>query len=135
MLLRTVHYRVLKSSWGIWIDLTARASFTVGAEHLRVAPAWPLWLDFEGPAAQLTQPFREELRTGLAAVAPELCAKVGDQPVTVIVTEVTSPETDFQAEGLAVAMCRWTEEEFGLPHRQIDESYDRATNRYIFTWR
>jgi hypothetical protein len=43
-------------------------------------------------------------------------------------------ESDYQPEGLAVAMLRWLEEEFSLPDHDIQVTFDRNGNRYSFEW-
>ncbi|WP_433794557.1 hypothetical protein [Actinoplanes sp. CA-252034] len=127
--MRTYRYRLLRTSWGIWINLTARAEAGELPGGVVVSPGLPVRLACVGSAATLLEGEREELRRGLAAVAAGLPG-----PLTVIVSDVALVEVDFQPEGLAVAMCRWAEEEFGLTPRVIGESYDRATNRYVFDW-
>lgn len=124
-------YRVVKASWGVWIALTARASHGEPVTGTLVHPQWPVWLAYEGAAAEVPDSHRRELERGLGAARFD---QVGGSPVTVTLLDVSYPETDFQVEGLAVAVCRWAEEEFGLPTRRVDEAYDRAGNRYLFHW-
>jgi hypothetical protein len=125
----TYQYRLLRTSWGIWIRLTARVSPGEGPDGVVVAPGLPVRLAFEEAAAHLIEEDREELARGLAVVAPEMPG-----PVTVTVSEALYSLCDFQPDGLAVAMCRWAEQEFGLPPRVIGESYDPTANRYVFDW-
>lgn len=132
---RTYVYRLLKTSWGVRISITAQADFQEGAEGERVDPSVPVWISFGEAVVELPETFRMEMSEGLSVVAREISESFLGRPVTVTVKELSYVESDFQIEGISVAMCRWSEEEFGLPHRRIDESFDPATNRYIFGWR
>jgi hypothetical protein len=132
---RTYLYQLLKTSWGIWIMVAAQASLQEAVDVSPVKLSLPVWITFEGLAAELPQVYKQELSKGLAAVAAEASEKVGGQPVTVSVLEISYQECDFQTEGLSVAMLRWVEEEFGLARRDIGESYDRNVGRYVFDWR
>ncbi|GAA2250087.1 hypothetical protein GCM10010145_16830 [Streptomyces ruber] len=131
---RTYVYKVLQSSWGIRIAITATAELQAGREEERLASDLPVWLAFAGSAAELSPLDKERLAEGLSSVAFEVSRRVDGRPVTVTVGEVSYVESDFQIEGLSVAMCRWAEAEFNLPQRQIIESFDRVANRYLFDW-
>lgn len=122
-------YRLIRTSWGIWIKLTAHVSPGEHPDAIVVSPGHPVRLAFEGSAAEHCADDREELARGLAVVAPAIPG-----PVTVTVSEILYSLCDFQPDGLPVAMCRWAEAEFGLPPRVIGESYDREAKRYLFDW-
>ncbi|MEU3586499.1 hypothetical protein ACH4GF_31745 [Streptomyces rimosus] len=47
---------------------------------------------------------------------------------------VLFPEADFQAEGLAAAIVEWSQREFSMPPVAFGTSFDRAANRFVFTW-
>ncbi|MGW1716721.1 hypothetical protein [Streptomyces sp. NPDC002156] len=132
---RTYVYRLLKTSWGVRVSITAQAEIREGAEGGRVDPSVPVWIAFGEVVAELPETFREKMREGLSVVADEISGSVLGRPVTVTVSELSYVESDFQIEGISVAMCRWAEEEFVLPRRRIEESFDPATNRYVFDWR
>lgn len=131
---RTYVYKLLKTSWGVRISITAQAEFQEGAEGERVDPSGPVWISLGEAIVKLPEEFKRKLSDGISASAPGISRSVGGRPVTVRVEELGFVETDFQVDGISVAMCRWSEEEFGLPRRRIDESFDRATNRYVFDW-
>ncbi|MDF5759202.1 hypothetical protein [Spongiactinospora sp. TRM90649] len=130
----TYVYQLLKSAWGIRISITAGVQFRSGQTGGRVTTASPVWIAFTGSASRLPSVDKERLTQGLSEVAAEISKSVPGKPVTVTVEEVSYVESDFQIEGLSVAICRWAEDAFGLPARQITESFDRAANRYHFEW-
>lgn len=131
----TYVYRLLKSSWGILISITAQADFKAELTGQIVSPGIPVGLVFSGRAANIPRPDKEEIARGLGLIAREISLKVNDGPVIVNVSDVSYMESDFQLEGLSVAICRWAERELGLDYHDIVETFDRASNRYSFDWR
>lgn len=132
--MRTYVYHVLKSSWGIKISLTADIEEREGSASERVIADQSVWLAFNGAAATLSDFHRQKIAEGLTETVYDIVRQARGTPIRVVISDVALVETDFQEEGLSVAMCRWVEEEFGLPKRKIVESFDRAANRYIFDW-
>lgn len=131
---RTHLYRLIKSSWGIRISITAEVHFRCQMDALQTGPGSPVWIARGTSEGKLSDADIRELAKGLNYVASEISDKVGGGRVHVMITDVAYVESDFQVEGLAVAMCRWAEAEFNLMHHEIVESYDRSTNRYTFEW-
>ncbi|MGW4116138.1 hypothetical protein ACWEFJ_35140 [Actinosynnema sp. NPDC004786] len=127
-------YQVLKSSWGIRILLTAEVEEREGSESEKVVADQSVWLAFNGTAATLSDVHRQKIAEGLADAVPDIIRQVRGTPIRVVVGGVSYVETDFQEEGLSVAMRRWVEKEFGLPEKKIVESFDRSANRYMFDW-
>ncbi|PKV89891.1 hypothetical protein [Streptomyces sp. TLI_146] len=132
---RTYTYKLLKGPWGVRISLTAQVVHAEPSDGERVSAEVPVWIAFEETASGLDEAVKAGLRDGLAAVASEVSDSVAGTPATVIIHRMSYVESDFQEEGVPVAMCRWAEEEFGLPPRRIDASFDRTANRYSFDWR
>ncbi|MGC7097260.1 hypothetical protein ACPZ19_21510 [Amycolatopsis lurida] len=98
-------YKFLATSWGVHITIAGSAG---------TLPASP-------PSHQAL------LRDGLNRARLR-------RPILVNISEVRFVDTDFQEEGLPVAMCRWLERVFDLPPRKIVESFDKTANQYHFTW-
>ncbi|MFI1176754.1 hypothetical protein [Streptomyces melanogenes] len=132
---RTYIYKLLKGPWGVRISLTAQVVHGEPSDGERVSPEVPVWIAFEETASALDEAVKTGLRDGLAAVASEVSDSVGGTPATVVIHRMSYVESDFQEEGVPVAMCRWAEEEFSLPPRRIEASFDRVANRYSFDWR
>ncbi|MFC8920885.1 hypothetical protein ACFT5C_34660 [Streptomyces sp. NPDC057116] len=141
--MRTTSYRLLRGPWGIAVDLTADARLSpgppAGAEHV----AGRVWLDVAAvlnhPADdrsgwRITGDEAEWLRRGAALAAPAIEARFPGGHTTVTVRRVLFPQADFQPEGLAAALLRWAEEEFGLPAQSVDVAFDRAAGRYVYDW-
>jgi hypothetical protein len=131
---RTYVYRLLKSAWGIRVSITATAKVGETPAGTQISPESKIWLALDALERKLTQPETEQLCNGLLIVSSEISEKVQSQPVSIALSDVSYVESDFQLEGLASAILRWAEEEFQLPHHEIGESFDRASNRYVFEW-
>ncbi|HEX5404803.1 MAG TPA: hypothetical protein VFX16_21150 [Pseudonocardiaceae bacterium] len=101
---------------------------------LRVSPESKVWLDLDTLERKLTHPEIEQLCRGLLYVSSEISEKTRGQLVSISLIDVSYVESDFQPEGLAMAILRWAELEFELPDHEIGESFDRVSNRYFFDW-
>lgn len=129
---RTYVYRLLKSSWGIRVTVTASAQIGVSPSGLPGAHSGAVSVLFSGPAAELGEEFKKEIESGLSYVEREVVEACDGRGVSVTIEEVVFNQADFQLEGLLVAIIRWAEQEFDLPVHEIQESFDKSSNRYSF---
>ncbi|MEV7365472.1 hypothetical protein [Streptomyces sp. NPDC091299] len=129
----TYVYRLIKSSWGIRIAITARVEQRVTVEGVRISPREDLWLEFRS-LSMLAESEKDAVVKGLRYVSHEIAEKVGSQTLVVVIESISYVESDFQLEGLSVAMLRWAEVEFGLQVHEVVETFSRESNRYIFEW-
>lgn len=127
---RCAEHRVLKSSWGIRISITANVD--VLARPAEPESATAISVEFAGSVQGLSDDLKRELLNGVSAVEHEVVEIRGGRRILLATEEVPYNETDFRAEGLMVAMIRWLECEFRLPTRRIDETFDRAANKCSF---
>ncbi|WP_127468608.1 hypothetical protein [Streptomyces sp. B27] len=95
---------------------------------------YSVWVRFVDSATDLPRAYKEEAIKGLSMVASGISENANDKSVTVVVSELSYAESDFQVDGISVAMCRWAENVFGLHEQQITASFDREVNRYHFEW-
>ncbi|MFC9236770.1 hypothetical protein ACFTZK_09980 [Streptomyces decoyicus] len=142
--MRTVVYRVLGPAGGIAIDLTAGWASVAAPPRSAERISSRIWLDAT-PVLEHPPTDRSGLRLatdeagwlrhglGLAAEAIEAAQPPGRQTL-VTVYRVLFPETEFQAEGLAGAIIDWSQREFSIPEVAMGISFDRAANRFAFTW-
>jgi hypothetical protein len=125
-------YRVLKSTWGIAIDLVASSSTTkpppIGA--IEIAPT--LWLNIT--AKPCADSDRMALVQGLRMIADRIKASVPHpkHAIVITITKVDYAPSDFQSEGLIYAIVRWAEEEFGFKVADIEVKFNKAANKYEF---
>lgn len=125
-------YKILTSFWGIRIAITATVLTDTDRRSGRGGSG--VEVKFSDSAAALPSQYRSEIASGLARCEAEIVELVDEGRVVVDVERVSFVESDFQVEGLSIAMCRWAEAAFELTPRQISETFDRAANRYVFEW-
>ncbi len=125
----TYRYRVFKSSWGIAVDLTAKAvTCTEGALpvtdnlYLRLEDFLPLTVDEPSYLVQ-----------GLRLVAAKLQALAApDVPIVIHVLAIEFNECDYLPEGLTCAIAGWAAQEYGFEPPAMQVTFDRQANRYHF---
>ena len=127
---RTFPLRIIRYSWGIAIDITARwSSVTDGTSDLiQVSPH--LWLDIrttELPAEDVTY-----LLSGLQRVGDDALSHAPAKDVVIEIGKVVYRPTDYQPEGMSAAIIGWAAEEFGFDPPEIQITFDRRANRYEF---
>jgi hypothetical protein len=132
--MRTFPLRVLKSTWGIAIDLTAEVSeFPPAAVATFVTPRVSLSLGSVRRALSARE--AGFLVSGLRRVAADIESAVPDsEPIIINVLDVGFVETDYQPEGLEAAMIGWSAEQFGFEPPEITVEFDNDVNRYVFSF-
>lgn len=126
-------YRTLMSSWGVWISITASFEVVDSREGSELDGGDVSSLNFAFTAATLPEDYKVALEAGWQSVLPDVMRTVGGQ-VELTVEEVCFVDTDFQPDGLPVAMIRWAEHAFDLDVRPVQVAFDRDANRYSFRW-
>jgi hypothetical protein len=107
--------RVLKSSWGIAIDLQARSCVVEASPAGLVRGGSRTWMDIS--RVVLDERDALELALGMSRVAPMIERVRPDGHVIIEVLSVQFTPTDYQPEGMAAAMVGWATEEFNWTHR------------------
>lgn len=135
--MRTFPLRILRSppgTWGIAIDLTAEAIAGVPPAGA-VAVSGRVRLAVGSVANTVPDDAVRLLASGLGRVAAWIEDAVsGSEPITVVVHELRFAVADFQVEGLEVAIMCWAGEEFGFEPPEPEVDFDRAANRYLFSF-
>jgi hypothetical protein len=128
---RIFPFRVIKWSWGIAIDILARAlpGGPILPEDIPVGTR--TWIRILPP---LSQEARDSLVAGLGRVSPLIEQAVPEGPIVIEIERVDYVPTDYQPEGVEAAIIGWATEEFTLPDPSVDITFDRASNRYIFEY-
>jgi hypothetical protein len=129
---RTYEYKVIKTSWGIAISLTAQV---VPARTVRDATSISrlIGIAYALEDRDVAPEENEQLVLALRALAGRIETEI-DGPIVIEVHQISYMPTDFQVEGLRAAMYYWAAEEFGLQPPEIVASYDTTVNRYQFVW-
>jgi hypothetical protein len=129
---RTFALRLLKSTWGIAIDLQAQAQFLLEAPSGLILAGERTWLD--ASKIKLAEQDITQLASGLSLASPMIERQHASGHVVVEVLQVDYTPTDYQPEGMAAAMLGWAAEEFELDLPQVEVDFDKEANRYVFRW-
>ena len=129
----TYIYRLLKSSWGIRIKITASSEEYKHVLERETRPG-RVSVHFSDAATEFADELRSHIVDGLAMIEGEIVQASGGADVSVTFEEIGFNDADFQAEGLSVAVIRWAEQHFNLPEHLVEESFDKSSNRYTFNF-
>lgn len=128
----TYTYKVLKSSWGILISITAEV-LTDGADGAHVIPVTDDVVLVDATADRsLSSGALAMLARGLMPLANEIMSCVSRRPVMIAVQDIRYNDCDFQEEGLAATMFGWAIAEFDLESRDIPVAFNKEANKYVF---
>ena len=122
------NYRILKSGWGIWIQITASSEFSVN-DGIKISEN--ISLEYKVSNIKLSKEQKGYIQDGLIWISPKLEAII-NKPVKIILEEIVLVFTDYQIEGLFYASAFWVCEHFGLEMPLYDYGFDSKNNKYIF---
>ncbi|MGJ5828532.1 hypothetical protein [Streptomyces ossamyceticus] len=128
---RTVKYRLRSPIGGLAANLTAHARPSAASDppdvqihgnvRLALPPGGLHWKDLAW------------LSFGVALNAPEL-AKRFPQGITIHVTSIHAPLSDYRSEVAALAMNLWLREEFEIPFNDVVAEFNASSGDYEFRW-
>jgi len=128
----TYNYRVIKSSWGIAIDITAEVLPLADSRYAAIEVRNGLWLSVD-MGVELTQQEHQMLTIGLRLLNGDLDRIVQrDGPLVIRVYDVSFNPVDYQEEGLAYALAGWAAQQFTIPLTLQPVHFLKQENRYIF---
>lgn len=136
--MRTYWYRLLKTSWGISIQLTAeyqKCSEYSGTNIIKIMDG--LYLHIADTKYPESSGFSIEglnwIIYGLTSISSDIIKKSPFCNDTLIVIHsVIYGMCDYQDEGMVPAIVGWAAEEFDFEPPIINVSYSRDQNRYIY---
>lgn len=123
--------RVMKSSWGVEVDLEAKAHVGSPPPRDALRAGSRTWLYMLDP---LDRPHRQPLLDGLRHLAPEIERVVPDAMVVIEVRGVDYSPAECPAEAFGAAMIGWACDEFDLGEPAYAVDFDEAANRYLFSY-
>ncbi len=118
----TSTFKILKSSWGIWLQITGTSIPNDNKEHL-----------FKVNLNKLNL-FPEELEyinSGFEWIAP-IIEKKTLLKSTIEITKIQMILTDYQKEGLFYGIVFWLSEHFNFEMPKFEYEFDRKMNKYVF---
>jgi hypothetical protein len=131
-MLATYQYRVLKSSWGIAIDITAEAIPLSSFSGITLEITTALRLIVEKDAGVSSKDLGYLIK-GLKLVADEISrTRKTDEPLVIRIVNLCYSLCDYQEEGAACAIANWAALLFGFSAPEIPVFFNKEKNRYIF---
>jgi len=127
----TYEYRLILSSWGIFIDITAEAISAEDYEEPKDLVAPGLFLSIRDE--NLNTIDKGHLRLGLNLVAQQIAEKTKDQ-VVICVNDVLFYPCDDQADGLICAVMGWAAQYYGFKTPKVPVTFNKTKNRYDFSF-
>lgn len=120
-------YRFRKTSWGIFIDLTAEfIPFDTASGESTFNGLLPvtekIWLQLHPGFPRLTEDEYKIVLESSDAVPPGI----------IKISELLFPLTDYQPEGLVCALRGWAAREWDIPRPDIPIRYDKSNDVYFF---
>lgn len=123
-------FKVLKSSWGIFVEIEATLIDKISNNENYVKVNNRLFISFENYSS-MADDFKLELINGLKWVENDMNL---NKDMVIILNNIEINPSDFQLEGLFLCMASWAGVvfEFDLPHYTYE--YDKKLNKYVFTF-
>ncbi|QYX77779.1 hypothetical protein [Streptomyces akebiae] len=129
---RTVKYLLRSPTGGLTANLTAHARLTTesvdppdvqihGSVRLALPPGGLHWKDLAW------------LSFGVALNARELTKRF-PHGITIQVTSIEAPPSDYRSEVAALAMNLWLHEEFEIPFNNVGAEFNISSGDYEFRW-
>jgi hypothetical protein len=125
-------YRFLRTTWGIYVDLTAE---------------WIAQTDFEGPTLEVIPKVhlsievtlnlqideQEFLVLAIKLTRHELEERLKEQsPIVIRIVDLGIVFTDYEPEGLTYALVGWMGQELGIDSALPPPTFDKENKRYVF---
>jgi hypothetical protein len=120
----TSTFRVLKASWGIWLQITGLSIPNKDKKH-------NFKINLENDL-NFSQEELEYINSGFNWLLPIIEKKVSPKR-TIIITKIKIVLTDYQKEGLFYGIVFWLSEHFNFEMPNFECEYDKEQNKYIFS--
>ncbi|WP_459802928.1 hypothetical protein [Herbidospora sp. RD11066] len=130
--MRTAVYRFITTSWGVFVQLTARAlpqADYVG-DTIKITDRVSLALRSYTHYAEIA----EQITPAVRSAATKIEESLDGDGIVIEVRKITYTETDYQPEGVRAAMDLWLSEEFGIDLPEMTVHFDKSQKQYVFHW-
>jgi hypothetical protein len=138
--MRTYHYKIQTSTFGLFVGLTAQAFPTDDPPAIGEQISNRVWLD----TSQVSDTFRNTpltlndnenrwLRFGLEKVADDI-EHADSRYIRIAVRALEIVEVDYAEAALAPALAGWAAAEYGLTPPRGHTTLDTSTRQRTFQW-
>lgn len=133
MLSSTYLFRFIKSSWGIYVELTAALVAQINYSLPTIKINEQLHLGLTSLNINLDAYEKQQLILALCNLSAVIAIKSETaEGMVVDVQRLRFVLTDYQPEGLYFALIGWVLQQFELSMPKIEAVFDQETNRYYF---
>jgi hypothetical protein len=129
----TYHFRFIKSSWGISIELTAEdLIYTECMDCSKVTDRISLKTS---AAFKITEAEKNYAIKAIVRMASSIHDNLNpEQKIIINITGIELAYTDFQAEGFYCAMLGWLSKRYRIPAPPVDIKFNKKLNKYDFVF-
>jgi hypothetical protein len=126
-------YRVLKSTWGIAIDIEATYKILKTEPEIGQKISSRISLNLQVNDYVLLDEEKDWIIKGLKVVCEEIYSRINNSEyVLIIIHKIDYYPCDYQIDGLASAIIAWASQEFNFISPKIDIEFDKKANKYLF---
>lgn len=124
------HFKILKSTWGISINLIA--------EDLPYMPFYNDYKVINGVFLRIGLPFKihevekDFIVAAILRLSDQIHERIYGQEIVIQITDIEFDHTDYQPEGLYMAMLGWLSKRYDIPLPVIDITYNSDLRKYEF---
>jgi hypothetical protein len=126
-------YRCYKTSWGIYIGLTAELIPYAEFEGTAIEAVSDIYLSTQhAPVSDVELGY---LTLAVRLVEDQLREKLADWlPVVIHILALDIAHNDYDVEGMTYVMLGWLSQETGVSFSLPDPEFDKAARKYIFNF-
>ena len=126
--LSTSLYKIRETHWGIYIKIKANTENSNQGQKI----SENIFLEYQIDNINITEEEKDLLKAGLKWVSPNIEEKINSF-TKITLTEIELNECDYQIEGMFYGIAFWASEHFGFDLPEYNYSYDKKSNKYIFS--
>lgn len=124
-------FRFIKgTTWGISINLIADDIPYAQADK-EIKATDQIYLQFE-LSFKIHQNEVDFIVKAILKLREEIQERLSDQKIIIKITSIEFDQTDYQPEGLYVAMLGWISKRYDIPMPIVNVAYNKELKRYIF---
>jgi hypothetical protein len=123
-------FRFIKSTWGISIELTADdIPYSQVNNATKVTEQIFLQIDL---SFKIHESEKDFIVKAILRLRDEIHKKIFGQKIIIKITSIEFDETDYQSEGLYVAMLGWISKRYNISMPIVHIDFNKELRKYIF---
>lgn len=129
----TTHiFKILKSNWGIWIQITAghRIVDLLSNDYHVISDT--IRFNFKTNQPKLNENDTKMLINGLKLISSQIELKYEGKLIEIDLIDFQIRPTDFQSEGFYYGIADWAADHFDLKIPDYSVNFNKSENKYEF---